>query len=36
VTRKTAGIGGLLVEGNDIRIDRGAGGKPAKGHQHCR
>jgi hypothetical protein len=26
---QTAGIDGLLVEGNDIRIDRGAGGEPA-------
>jgi hypothetical protein len=25
----TAGIDGLLVEGNEIRIDRGAGGEPA-------
>ena len=26
---QTAGIDALLVEGNDIRIDRGAGGEPA-------
>jgi hypothetical protein len=26
---QTAGIEGLLVQGNDIRIDRGAGGEPA-------